>query len=120
MKLITWLDVLPAAFGLLAMWPQLWCALRRRCFGFSPMLGRPMQTATALLFYLGLSSFLTAGIDFGLVEWDRAYRLRDKDNIRKNMMAPDFCLQSLDEDKTVRLSDFRGHKPVVLIFGNYY
>lgn len=81
-------------------------------------MGRPMQTATALLFYLGLNSIMTAGIDIGLVEWDQTQGQRDVGNIRINMIAPDFCLPSLDEDCIVRLSDFRGHKPVVPIFGN--
>jgi hypothetical protein len=33
--------------------------------------------------------------------------------------APDFHLTSLDRSSTVRLSQFRGQKPVVLIFGSY-
>jgi hypothetical protein len=34
-------------------------------------------------------------------------------------MAPDFTLRTLDGDRTVKLSDFRGKKPVVLVFGSY-
>jgi len=34
-------------------------------------------------------------------------------------MAPDFQLKTQDEKRTVKLSDFRGIKPVVLIFGNF-
>ncbi|HLJ49362.1 MAG TPA: hypothetical protein VKU01_25290 [Bryobacteraceae bacterium] len=34
-------------------------------------------------------------------------------------VAPDFELQTLDKSATVRLSSFRGSKPVVLIFGSY-
>ncbi len=34
-------------------------------------------------------------------------------------MAPNFELQTLDKTATVRLSSFRGAKPVVLIFGSY-
>lgn len=33
--------------------------------------------------------------------------------------APDFELQTLDRQSTVRLSSFRGVRPVVLIFGSY-
>jgi hypothetical protein len=33
--------------------------------------------------------------------------------------APDFELQTHDKSATVRLSDFRGAKPVVLVFGSY-
>jgi hypothetical protein len=34
-------------------------------------------------------------------------------------MAPDFELATADRDATVRLSSFRGQRPVVLIFGSY-
>jgi hypothetical protein len=33
--------------------------------------------------------------------------------------APDFALPKLGDDERVRLSQFRGHKPVALIFGSY-
>lgn len=33
--------------------------------------------------------------------------------------APDFTLPRLDHSGTVRLSDFRNQRPVVLIFGSY-
>jgi hypothetical protein len=33
--------------------------------------------------------------------------------------APDFELLTHDKSQTVRLSDFRGEKPVVLVFGSY-
>ena len=33
--------------------------------------------------------------------------------------APDFELRTLEGDRVVKLSDFRGKKPVVLIFGSY-
>jgi AhpC/TSA family len=33
--------------------------------------------------------------------------------------APDFTLPRLDSGKEVRLSSFRGRKPVALIFGSY-
>ena len=34
-------------------------------------------------------------------------------------MAPDFTLPTLDHKSTVRLADFRGARPVVLVFGSY-
>ncbi|HTU90186.1 MAG TPA: hypothetical protein VMF69_08945 [Gemmataceae bacterium] len=120
MNLVIWFDVLLMALGLLAMSPRLWNVHPRRRSVCRPALGRSMRTATTLLFYFGLASFMTGGIDAGLVGWDQVRRPRIADNIRKNMMAPDFCLPSLDGDRNVRLSDFRGHKPVVLIFGNFY
>ena len=33
--------------------------------------------------------------------------------------APDFRLPTLDHKQTVALSDFRGNRPVVLVFGSY-
>jgi hypothetical protein len=33
--------------------------------------------------------------------------------------APDFFLPTLDRTSTIRLSSFRGSKPVVLVFGSY-
>ncbi len=34
-------------------------------------------------------------------------------------MAPDFTLPTLDHKSTVHLADFRGSRPVVLVFGSY-
>lgn len=33
--------------------------------------------------------------------------------------APDFALKLLHGEETIKLSDFRGKKPVVLVFGSY-
>ena len=33
--------------------------------------------------------------------------------------APDFTLPSLRDGQLIRLADFRGHKPVLLIFGSF-
>jgi len=33
--------------------------------------------------------------------------------------APDFSLKTVDQGSEVRLSSFRGQKPVVLVFGSY-
>lgn len=91
-----------------------------------------MQTAMVLLFYLGLGSLTAASVDFGLAEWEMAHRPvsgyeRDEDRYHQmdkslfpeNAEAPDFSLPVLDEDRSIRLSDFRGHKPVLLIFGSF-
>lgn len=44
---------------------------------------------------------------------------RHPERIRVGDLAPDFTLKSPAGDQTVRLSEFRGVKPVVLIFGSY-
>jgi len=38
---------------------------------------------------------------------------------KKGDWAPDFELKELDGTTTCRLSDFRGEKPVVLVFGSH-
>ncbi len=44
---------------------------------------------------------------------------RGKKVPRVGQMAPDFELRSGDGKQTIRLSSFRGGKPVVLIFGSH-
>jgi hypothetical protein len=47
--------------------------------------------------------------------WSRARR----GNVNLGDNAPDFNLESQDKSGYVRLSSFRGQKPVVLVFGSY-
>src|SRR5579871_26166 len=110
MALLICLDIPLLLLGLFAVSPWLWSAFH--C--------RPRSTTTALLFYLGLGTLGAGSLDTGLAAWDIAHRPRVYSEIRESMMAPDFTLPSLDEDRAVRLSDFRGQKPVVLVFGNFY
>jgi len=44
---------------------------------------------------------------------------RTPDKLKVGDVAPDFTLKSLDGKQTVRLAQFRGQQPVVLIFGSY-
>ncbi|MCI0462350.1 MAG: redoxin domain-containing protein [Gemmataceae bacterium] len=44
---------------------------------------------------------------------------RIKNNLKANDPAPDFTLSDPKGTRTVKLSDFRGKRPVVLIFGSY-
>ncbi len=39
--------------------------------------------------------------------------------LRPGDLAPDFVLETFDHQSKVRLSSFRGQKPVVLVFGSY-
>ncbi|MDO8545466.1 MAG: redoxin domain-containing protein [Opitutaceae bacterium] len=45
--------------------------------------------------------------------------MRHPETLKAGDAAPDFTLTSHDGKQTVRLADFRGAKPVVLIFGSY-
>jgi len=47
----------------------------------------------------------------------RPHRLADR--LEEGDMAPDFTLKSPDGKRTITLSDFRGKKPVALVFGSY-
>jgi hypothetical protein len=64
---------------------------------------------------------VAAGVDAGLAKWAKPHHFSDDlAEIHVSMKAPDFVLPSLDESRSIRLSDFRGQKPVVLVFGNFY
>jgi peroxiredoxin len=39
--------------------------------------------------------------------------------LQPGYLAPDFNLPTLDHKDMVRLSSFRGSRPVVLVFGSY-
>jgi peroxiredoxin len=43
----------------------------------------------------------------------------DRKAPRAGDMAPDFTLSDVMGKESVRLSDFRGQKPVALVFGSY-
>ena len=44
---------------------------------------------------------------------------RGSSQLKAGDLAPDFELKTLDGKRTVKLSSFRGKKPVALIFGSY-
>jgi hypothetical protein len=127
MNVVGWLDAPLVVFGLLAMSPLLWSCFRRGRAVRSSWLGRLVQTAEGPLFHVGVIGLAIAAIDDGWAVWEQEYVfVRDDDQnpmgtelFPPNTEAPDFSLASLDEGGEVRLSDFRGHKPVVLIFGSF-
>ena len=45
--------------------------------------------------------------------------LRMPDRLKVGMAAPDFKLKTKDGKRDVRLSSFKGKRPVVLVFGSY-
>lgn len=49
----------------------------------------------------------------------RGRSMRTPDRLREGDIAPDFTLKSPDGKQTVTLSDFRGKRPVALVFGSY-
>lgn len=43
----------------------------------------------------------------------------EPDAPKEGDLAPDFCLSKLDGTTTIRLTDYRGKKPVALVFGSH-
>jgi hypothetical protein len=86
---------------------------------------------SAILIVLGLSlSFACMGVaaaDVLLWEWKKAggfdgrppEKTMSMELMSSGQTAPDFSLPSLHDGRSVRLGDFRGHKPVLLIFGSF-
>lgn len=50
------------------------------------------------------------------IAWQNSNDLRSP---KVGDLAPDFELQDADGNTTVRLSSFRGERPVALVFGSY-
>jgi peroxiredoxin len=48
--------------------------------------------------------------------WQNKY---DRSAPRAGDLAPDFTLSDINGENSLTLSDFRGKKPVVLIFGSF-
>jgi hypothetical protein len=56
---------------------------------------------------------------FSLVPFRQLWMLARAGGLRVGDPAPDFELETLDRKERVRLSSFKGSKPVVLVFGSY-
>ena len=54
-----------------------------------------------------------------LVPFEPLWNVARRGSTRVGHMAPDFELPTLGGVEHVRLSAFRGHRPVVLVFGSY-
>jgi hypothetical protein len=116
---ITWLDVPLVLIGAPGAALSGWVILRRRR-------SRP---AWAAAFVLSLGSLAAAGIDVGLSHWDKVRRPFDPDalDFSQDMFArlptgepaADFNLLRADGGGAIRLSDFRGRKPVVLVLSSF-
>ena len=50
------------------------------------------------------------------VAWHKRYGPRAP---KAGDLAPDFGLRDVDGDNPIQLSDFRGRKPVALVFGSF-
>ena len=61
----------------------------------------------------------TGPAPFLLFPFETMWKSARAGKIAAGDVAPDFTLPRLDHSGTVTLSEFRGSKPVVLIFGSY-
>jgi hypothetical protein len=59
------------------------------------------------------------GFAFAVLPFQTLWMNARAGNLQVGDAAPDFALKSVDGASQVRLSSFRGQKPVVLIFGSY-
>lgn len=75
-----------------------------------------MRWFAGIAAFLLISSVVASSAD---AQPPRGRPFRGSDNLKVGDAAPDFTLKSLDGKKKVALSDYRGKKPVALIFGSY-
>ena len=59
------------------------------------------------------------GPAFLVVPFETLWTTARSGSLKPGDEAPDFDLQTVDKTARVKLSDFRGKKPVVLVFGSY-
>lgn len=55
----------------------------------------------------------------GVLPFQSLWLMARAGRLQPGEVAPDFNLETVDKQSRVRLSSFRGDKPVVLIFGSY-
>jgi hypothetical protein len=78
-----------------------------------------------LLLLLGVGALAGAAIDISLAKWDKLRKptgfatIDGPPNFTAGKPAADFCLPSLEDGRPIRLSDFRGRKPVFLVFSSF-
>jgi hypothetical protein len=80
--------------------------------GFALAMRQPVERFSRLMSHVGPVPFLLFPFE-PLWKDARAGRLHAGDE------APDFSLPLLDHSGSVRLSSFRGSRPVVLVFGSF-
>jgi hypothetical protein len=61
----------------------------------------------------------TPGIVFLIFPFKTMWLSAREGSLNVGDEAPDFSLETYDKRSRVQLSDFRGKKPVVLVFGSY-
>ena len=80
--------------------------------GFAYAMRQPPQTFSRVMMHTG-------PVPFMLFPFESMWKSARKGNLHSGDSAPDFALPLLDHSAQVTLSEFRGTKPVVLVFGSY-
>ncbi len=80
--------------------------------GFAYAMRQPPQTFSRLMMHTGPVPFL-------LFPFESMWKSARQGHLHNGDAAPDFTLPLLDHSAQVTLSEFRGAKPVVLVFGSY-
>jgi hypothetical protein len=94
-----------------------WTGLRLRRRWTTPRPGTGAIGTTVILI-LSVGGIVTATVDVGLSEWDKT-RWPYEPPLSIGSLAPDFSLPRLEDGEPIRLSDFRGRKPVCLILSSF-
>lgn len=79
---------------------------------FAVAMRQPPETFAMLMARVGPAPFL-------LFPFEAMWKSARSGKLRPGDPAPDFNLPLLGKSENVRLSSFRGARPVVLIFGSY-
>ncbi len=80
--------------------------------GFAYAMRQPPQTFSRVMMHTGPAPFL-------LFPFESMWKNARQGRLHAGYAAPDFTLPLLDHSAQVTLSEFRGAKPVVLVFGSY-
>ena len=97
---------LTAAFGILA---GVWLVL---CGAAYWAMTRPPEVFGAIVSHTPMAAMMVLPFE---TLWMRARA----GSLAPGVAAPDFELPTLDHSETIRLSSFRGSRPVALVFGSY-
>jgi hypothetical protein len=87
----------------------LWLLL---CAGFYWAMTQPPEVFGAIVAKIPMATMM-------VVPFPPMWKRARAGNLKPGDAAPDFTLPTLDHRETVRLSSFRGSRPVVLVFGSY-
>jgi hypothetical protein len=80
--------------------------------GMFVVMCQPPQRFGQIMAYVPMPAML-------LLPFEPMWNIARGGSARVGEMAPDFTLPTVDRKSEVRLSSFRGQRPVVLVFGSY-